>query len=488
MDLRKTLPLDFPTEPILGLETDEVRAHGASPEEIFSRFADRPNSGLLLSGGEHDAARFSFFGIDPFLVIRSRGDLFQCSYFGRNTTVRCNPFDGLREVLRTFRVGDHSPVAPFPAGGIGYFGYELGRWIERLPGRAADDLGLPELYFAFYRSILSFDHAAGSCRLNTIDLRDDPAGRTHRITLRRIGKKLDEFDSTRPQRPIRASGNSMTTPPPLSSNFERPEYLDAVGKIARYIIDGDIYQANLSQRFSTEYAGAPYDLFRRLYRINPAPFFAYMNCEDFHVLSSSPERFLRLRDGRVETRPIKGTAPRGATPAEDKRIAIELSRSIKDSAELSMIVDLVRNDIGRVCRYGTVEVTEHKRLEAYTNVFHLISVITGELRPERDAVDLIQATFPGGSITGCPKIRSMEIIDELEPNARGVYTGAIGYLGFDGAMDLNIAIRTIVLKDGRLTFHAGGGIVYDSDPQKEYEETIHKASSMIEAIRSGENL
>ena len=488
MEPRKPLPLDFPADPILGLETDEVRANGATPEAFFSRFAGRPNSALLLSGGEHDAARFSFLGIDPFLVIRSRDDLFHCSYFGRDATVRCNPFDGLRQVLRTFQVTDHPSIAPFPAGGIGYFGYELGRWIERLPGRAADDLGLPELYFAFFRSILAFDHAAGRCRLTTLDLRDDPAGKTHRIRLERIIKEIDERDPGRPQRPTRTSGNSMTCPPSLSSNFEKSDYLEAVGKIARYIIDGDIYQANLSQRFSTEYAGAPYDLFLRLFRINPAPFFAYLNCEDFHVLSSSPERFLQLRDGRVETRPIKGTAPRGSTRAEDERIALELRRSVKDSAELSMIVDLVRNDIGRVCRYGTVEVAEHKRLETYTNVFHLISVIIGELRPDRDAVDLVRATFPGGSITGCPKIRSMEIIDELEPNARGVYTGAIGHLGFDGAMDLNIAIRTIVIKDGRLTFHAGGGIVYDSDPQKEYEETIHKAASMIEAIRSGGNL
>jgi len=476
---------DLPHDPICGLQTDEVQPHGAAPEEIFSRFKDDPDTGLLLSGGEHDAARFTFFGIEPFLVIRTRGDLFQCSYFGRVTTVRCNPFDGLREVMGTFRVGDSSPVTPFPAGGIGYFGYELGRWIERLPGRAVDDLELPELYFSFYRSILAFAHSTGRCHLTTIELRDDPAGRTHRATLDRLSSEIAGCGPIR--RPARASGTSRIPPssPSLCSNFEKPAYLDAVGRIVRYIIDGDIYQANLSQRFSTEYAGDPYGLFLRLFRINPAPFFAYLNCKDFHIVSSSPERFLLLRDGRVETRPIKGTAPRGSTPSEDERIAAELGSSIKDSAELSMIVDLLRNDIGRVCKYGTVKVAEHKRLETYTNVFHLISVITGEMRPGRDAVDLIKATFPGGSITGCPKIRSMEIIDELEPNARGVYTGAIGYLGLDGSMDLNIAIRTIVAKNGRLNFQAGGGIVYDSDPQREYEETIHKAASIIEAIRSG---
>jgi para-aminobenzoate synthetase component 1 len=266
------------------------------------------------------------------------------------------------------------------------------------------------------------------------------------------------------------------------SNFTRDAYLTALGRIREYIGNGDVYQVNLTQRFSFPLSGEPYHLFQRLFQINPAPFYAYLNCGDFQVLSTSMERFLYQRGDYLETRPIKGTRPRGATPAADAELRRELAASPKDDAELSMIVDLLRNDLGKVCLPRSVQVTEHKRLEAYQNVYHLVSIVTGRLRPGCTAVDILRATFPGGSITGCPKIRAMEIIDELEPHVRHVYCGAIGYLGLHRNLDLNVAIRTAIVTKGQGHFAVGGGVVYDSDPADEYEETLHKGRTLFRLI------
>jgi para-aminobenzoate synthetase component 1 len=266
------------------------------------------------------------------------------------------------------------------------------------------------------------------------------------------------------------------------SVFSRAEYLSAVEAIRRYIVEGDVYQVNMSQRFQAPFNGDPFDCFATMYAANPAPFFAYINAGDHQIVSTSPERFIQLRNGSVETRPIKGTRPRGKTPAEDDALRRELQESAKEDAELSMIVDLLRNDIGKVCRPGSVRVLEHKRLEAYQNVYHQVSIVKGELDPGMDAVDLLRATFPGGSITGCPKIRAMEVIDELEPVRRHIYTGSIGYLGFDGTMDLSIAIRTATFTGSRAVFSVGGGIVFDSDPASEFEETLHKGRTLMNVL------
>jgi para-aminobenzoate synthetase component I len=270
----------------------------------------------------------------------------------------------------------------------------------------------------------------------------------------------------------------------FQSSFTRNAYLEAVGRIKEYILSGHIYQVNLSQRFETGFSGDPFALFASLYHDAPAPFYAYVHAGDHWIISTSPERFLLRRGSYVETRPIKGTRPRGETAEADAALAEELQTSPKDDAELSMIVDLMRNDLGRVCKGGSVAVAEHKRLEAYRNVFHLVSVVTGSLRPDADAVDLLRATFPGGSITGCPRIRSMEIIDELEPCRRHVYTGAMGYIGFHDTLDLNIAIRTATVFGNRVFFSVGGGVVQDSDPADEYEETLHKGKTLTAKLHS----
>ena len=270
----------------------------------------------------------------------------------------------------------------------------------------------------------------------------------------------------------------------LRSTFTHRGYLNAVAKVREYIVAGDIFQANLSQRFQAPLREQPFDLYRRLRRRNPAPFAAYLAFDDVTVLSASPERFLRLDpDGQVETRPIKGTRPRGLGPMHDAALGRALAESVKDRAENVMIVDLLRNDLSRVCRPGSVRVPELFALEQHPTVHHLVSTVLGALEPGADAVDLVRAAFPGGSITGAPKVRAMEIIAELEPTRRGVYCGSIGYLSATGAMDTSIVIRTFVLRDGELYFQAGGGIVADSDPELEYRETLDKAAGLIATLR-----
>jgi len=262
--------------------------------------------------------------------------------------------------------------------------------------------------------------------------------------------------------------------------------MNAVNNIIEYIAAGDVYQVNMSQRFEMAFEGDPFTLFKMLYHHNPAPFFAYIHAGSHQIVSTSPERFLLRTNEKIETRPIKGTRPRGKTPEKDKKLGQELRQSKKDDAELSMIVDLLRNDLGRVSRAGSVRVAEHKRLEKYQNVFHLVSIVESDLEKGRDSVDLLKATFPGGSITGCPKIRTMEIIDELEPNRRHIYTGSIGYISFHNTMDLSIAIRTATVYNEKIVFSVGGGIVFDSDPRDEFEETLHKGQTLMAVFKGKE--
>jgi len=385
--------------------------------------------------------RSSLFGAEPGLILRSRGPAVELWTRGGTHRFSGSPFQTLRELLRE---RDGAPGAV-----VGYLAYELKRFVEDVPSAAVDDIGLPECHLGFYDRVTRFDPR-----------------------LLATGQAVLPRHS-----PLDGAG----APP---SNFDRPAYERAVQRVREYIVDGDVYQVNLSQRFSLTLAGDPFDAYLRLRSRNPAPFAAYICLPEARLLSASPERFLSFDPAtrRVQTRPIKGTRPRGRTPEEDRALAAELLASAKDRAENVMIVDLERNDLGRVAAIGSVRVTELAALETFPTVFHLTSTVEATLPEERDLVDLLLAAFPGGSITGAPKIRAMEIIDELEPAARGVYTGAIGYFGFDGRMDLNIAIRTIVVKGGVAYFHAGGGIVADSDPEMEYGETLHKAWALADAV------
>ena len=452
--------------------------------QAFELFKDRPFSFFLDSGMDiQKLGRFSFIGSDPFLVMRSRGEEISLLYRDIEKTITGNPFDVLGELLGEYRLVPSPAEIPFVGGAVGYLSYDLGCFIEKLPSTAVDDLQLPECYFAFYDAVIAFDHLEGRTYIASTGFPDKGSGRQVRAETR-----LEEYRRTLTQAPRYEdyvkyeSDRTVDSPVGLRSNFTHEGYVEAVEIVRQYIIAGDIFQANLSQRFEADMPLPPYELYRRLRRINPAPFASYLNFDDVTVVSASPERFLRIRGDLVETRPIKGTRPRGKDPATDAAMAKELVNSVKDQAEHVMIVDLERNDLGRVCSYGTVRVSELAALEKYATVFHLTSTVEGRLRPGKDVIDLLKATFPGGSITGAPKVRAMEIIDELEPTRRSVYTGSIGYLGFDGSTDLDIVIRTILVKEGRAYFQVGGAVVYDSDPEGEYDETLDKAKALMHAL------
>ena len=431
-------------------------------ERLFEQLCPWPCRFLLDSSLEGPRGRYSILGSDPFVLLTARGRQVRLETPEGAERLHGDPFAILRDLLRRFRLpASPPPGIPFVGGAVGYLAYELGRHFERLPSSGEDDLGLPEMALGFYDRVTVIDRWTG---------------RVVRVECEVPGVR----PGNRPRLHIEPLSQVSTTP--TGSNFAREDYIEAVCRVREYIVEGDIFQANIAQRFTTSVRDEPWLLYRHLRRRNPAPFSAFLDFGGFQVLSSSPERFLRVDGRRVETRPIKGTSRRSDDPAEDARLAAALRHSEKDLAELAMIVDLERNDLGRVCEYGTIEVAEPRVLESYASVHHLVASIVGELRTDQDLVDLLRATFPGGSITGAPKIRAMEIIDEVEPNLRSVYSGSIGYLGLDGRADLNIAIRTLTQIGDRAFFHVGGGIVADSDPAAEHQETLDKGRAIFAAL------
>ena len=464
-----------------GFQTEELPDLGP-PVEVFRRLLSGPmpfllESSLIEPGGK---GRYTFMGSRPFLTLSSRGNRVRLSSGGKSRLLRADPFSVLQKILRDLRVEERDGGPPFRGGAVGYFAYDLCHFLEKLPRPARDDLKLPDLNLGFYDQVLAYDHWEKRWILSLLD-------RPGRKLSKEKNCFLQQFKN--PPAPPVLSVVEGCPPlpahkarPRLISNFTRREYLAAVRKIIGYIREGEVYQVNLSQRFSLPLAASPFSLYLRLREKNPSCFGGYLDFPGLTVVSSSPERFLNLEGEKVETCPIKGTRRRGRNPAEDSRLRRELAESPKDRAELNMIVDLERNDLGRVCRYGTVRVKDHARLEPHPTVFHLVSTVEGQLRPGLDVVDLLRASFPGGSITGAPKIRAMEIIAGLEPQARSLYTGSIGYIGFDGRADLNILIRTILVRSGMAYFHVGGGIVADSDPEAEYEETLIKGQALKEVL------
>ncbi len=440
--------------------------------DFASRFSNLPGTVVLMSGGELDSARYHILAAFPWLTLKSRGCQQVLTAGRRTMRWAFNPFEALRRLIRGYALGFDDPSIPVGAGLFGYLSYDLKDYIEKLPRTVVDALGLPQICLFAPSVVVVHDKIAQNTRL-CIPLRN---GQSLKKTLGRFQSMI----KTPPAKDSFFSGGSTG----FSSSFTRPAYLEAVSRIKDCIVSGHIYQVNLSQRFETDFSGNPYAFFKQLYHAAPAPFYAYVHAGDHYIVSTSPERFLLRRQSEVETRPIKGTRPRGRTKKQDKTLGQALKQSQKDAAELSMIVDLMRNDLGRVCRAGSVHVAEHKRLEPYKNVFHLVSVVKGVLQPQKDTADLLLATFPGGSITGCPRIRAMEIIDELEPVSRHVYTGSIGYIGFHDTLDLSIAIRTATIYHNKIFFSAGGGVVFDSNPGDEYDETLHKARSLLEALKT----
>ncbi len=459
-----------------------------SPVEAFELLQGEQGIFFLDSSlNPYGLGRYSFLGCNPFLVFKSKGREIEIIEEGKKKAYQTgDPFEALRDILNRYRMSPLPNSPPFTGGAVGYFGYDLCHFIETLPSHSLDDLSLPDCYLAFYDALLIFDRGENKTYISSCGLKKTSA-RDLKAKLA-SGRKQSESRPKVPS-PGRVSGfrpggtgkGEKEIPGGLSSNFIKEDYLKAVRKAKDYIGAGDIYQVNLSQRLSTDLSVSPFELYRRLRRINPAPFSSFLNFAGTAVVSASPERFLCLRGRKVETRPMKGTRPRGEDARGDERLKTELLKSEKDKAELVMIVDLERNDLGRVCEYGSVRVRGPRTLESYATVFQTTATIEGVLSKGRDRIDLLKATFPGGSITGAPKVRAMEIIDELEPTKRNIYTGCLGYLSFTGEMDLNILIRTFLVQEGRAYFQVGGGIVADSDPEAEYEETLDKAKALIEA-------
>ncbi len=437
---------------------------------LFGVIADRPWSVFLDSGRPFSSAgRYDVLAADPYCTLTTVGAVTAVHGPTGTRFSAADPFVLLRECLGP-PLADGGGL-PFCGGALGWFGYDLARRIERLPQRAIDGERLPEMAIGLYDWAVVVDHHAQRSWL--VGQGRDPRTRRRWWSLIR---RFSRPSGPRRVRPFRVTGE-------VGSNLDRAAYGRAFRRIKHYIRDGDCYQVNLAQRFTAPAQGDGWSAYCRLRELNPAPFAAFVNTPYGQALSSSPERLLELRDGRVETKPIKGTRPRGDSPEGDSALACELAGSSKDRAENLMIVDLLRNDIGRVCRPGSVRVPKLFDIESFATVHHLVSTVTGELAAGGDALQLLRACFPGGSITGAPKIRAMQIIEELEPHRRGLYCGSIGYIGFDGAMDCNITIRTLVYNGGQIRCWAGGGIVHDSDEEAEYRETFDKAAAMLRLLR-----
>ena len=454
------------------------------PVETCARFADLPFL-VFLDSATHpeQAGRYSFLVADPATIVRSKGALTQQLGEGRWTRVAADPVAHVSALLEPFAAEPVAGLPPFQGGAAGYVGYDWGAQLERVPRTRYDDLAIPDVMLGLYDWVIAWDHQTKRAWVISTGIPEQGAARRERAA-RRLAFVKERLAERRSDR-LAAPSYPVPDVPGLRSNFTREGYLDAVARVIEYVYAGDIFQANLSQRLEAPLAGTPFELYRRLWQRNPAPFAAYLAFGDVVVVSSSPERFLCVDAGRrVETRPIKGTRPRGVGPEHDAALALALAESDKDRAENVMIVDLLRNDLSRVCQPGTVRVPELFALEHYQTVHHLVSTVVGELAPELDALDLLRAAFPGGSITGAPKVRAMQIIAELEPTQRGVYCGSIGYLSATGALDSSIVIRTYLVVGRDVYFQVGGGIVADSDPEQEYRETLDKARGLIAALKS----
>jgi len=445
--------------------------------ELFRRLSRRRgcfylDSALTLA----DLGRYSFLGCEPYLTLEADAEGCRLTGPQGHQGLRGNPLQELHRLLGPVRHRPNAPL-PFVSGAVGGISYEAGSALEGINGTRLPpaDLMLPDLHFGFHDGCFAYDHVQGRAWLAV----DPGSGCTE-------AEAMDRLEA------IRGEVLTETPPPPTvhrspvrsveSRSLSKQDYLSSVRRIRDWIAAGDVYQVNLAQRFQMPCAESAADLYLRLRDRNPAPFACYYDAGKWQAVGSSPERFLQRQGKRLETRPIKGTRPRGANPAQDAALRAALAASEKDRAELLMIVDLERNDLGRVSEFGSVHVDALYQLETHPTVFHLVGVIESRLRTGLDTTDCLRAMLPGGSITGAPKIRAMEIIAELEPVRRNFYTGNFGYLGFDGGCDLNIAIRTLFLQDGIASYHVGSGIVWDSDPEAEYQETLDKGRALREVL------
>jgi len=469
----------------------ELVADAETPVAAFQKLDDGSASFLLESAEKSEqAGRYSFVGNQPRLTFESRGRTIRITEEGSTREFTCedDPLRELEHLMARYRVVP-SPAAGesrFSGGAVGYLSYDMVRFFEpTIPAPPKDELGLPEMFFLVTNTVLIFDHRTRRLRVVSNALVENGnADAAYAHAVASIESILARLAKPAPMAPLFAD----IAPPPVqpSCNTQREEYMDMVSNGQEFIRAGDVFQFVPSQRFETDYSGDPLTLYRSLRFVNPSP---YMFClklggdtERFALVGSSPEVHVRAMHGKVEIRPIAGTKRRGATEAEDEQNAAALLADPKERAEHLMLVDLARNDVGRIAQYGTVRVTDFFTIEKYSHVMHIVSNVVGDLHPEKTAYDVMRATFPAGTVSGSPKVRAMQVINGLEKSKRGVYAGAVGYFGFDGNHDSCIALRTVVLKDGKAFVQAGAGVVADSSPESEHQECVNKAMGMMAAI------
>lgn len=458
----------------------------ACPQVLFERLGWQPPHVLLESAKTHPVTgRWSILVGKPDRILTVWGNRIRLEGPGSIRFMKGNPLIILDRLWRAKSVIPQEGWPPFLGGAVGFFSYDLARRLESLPEIAKDDLGWPEMGFLFFDEAVVVDHLRDEVWIIVLA---HVAGRDPMVAYRQAVQRLealeDRLKCSFPPSDWDRATPSVSSEPWVRSTSTPSEFTAMVRRAKAYIAAGEIYQANLSQRLSMPLPDTPWRLYRKLTRINPSPFSAYADLGFLRIVGASPERFLRIQDKWVETRPIAGTRPRGETPDEVARFRRELFLSEKERAEHIMLVDLERNDLGRICRFGSVEVNELMTLEEYSHVIHIVSNVRGILRDDVGLPEIISATFPGGTISGCPKIRSLQVIEELEPVRRHLYTGALGYLSYSGCLDFNLMIRTAFIADGWVHVQVGAGIVADSDPDREYEETLHKAKALLEAFEA----
>ena len=463
---------------------DTFTADLLTPVGAYLRLARQARYACLLEsveGGEK-IARYTFVGAHPAEVFRYVNGACVLESESRISWVQSNPLDFLRNRIQRYRPVRVPGLPPLVAGAIGYFSYDMVRLFERIPDKARNDIGTDDAVMMFYLGLVVFDHVRHRVWVvrNVFTEGAGSLRSKYRAAVREISetRRLLELplDEHRPER------NRRAKPPRVESNFTRPQFLAAVRKSKQYIRAGDIFQVVISQRFSARTDANPFDIYRALRVLNPSPYMYFLKLGDTAVVGSSPEMLVKVQGREAFYRPIAGTRPRGKDESEDQRLAAELAADPKERAEHIMLVDLGRNDLGRVCEYGSVKVERLEFVERYSHVMHLVSTLRGRLRPDVDCFDALAACFPAGTVSGAPKVRAMEIIDELEPTRRGIYAGAILYLDFSGNLDSCIAIRTLVVKKELASVQAGAGLVADSVPEREFQETVNKARALIAAL------
>ncbi|MGM9937111.1 MAG: anthranilate synthase component I [Candidatus Ornithomonoglobus sp.] len=475
----KELAKDYNMIPLVA----DAYADMDTPISVFKRMATEKECFLLESiGNSQVTARYSFIGRNPFITFQSLADEIEISYAdGETRKFTGKPMEELEKLCGRFKAPKLEDIPSFNGGAVGFFSYDIIRQYEYLPNVNKDDLKLPDMHFMFTDEIIAFDHISQKIHIIVNihadgDIEEGYSNASGRIE--EIRREMSDLS-----RLMEKSPKPRKTELKVESNMTKEEFCKKIEKAKEYIVNGDIFQVVISQRFTVETDIDPFNVYRALRRINPSPYMYYLNFDGYQIVGASPEMLVRVENGIVQTGPIAGTRPRGKTIEEDLQNEKDLLADAKEIAEHTMLVDLGRNDVGKVSEFGSVKVTRFKYIERFSHVMHIISDVEGKLRKDKSCFDALGSTLPAGTLSGAPKIRAMEIIDELETTKRNAYGGAIGYISFNGSFDSCITIRTGVFKDGRAYIQAGGGIVYDSVPENEYQESVNKSASVITAIR-----